>query len=209
MPDVDDSDPSRTFLGKFPPLHGRQLLVFLGRLHPKKGCDLAIDAFAAIAQRAPNLCLVLAGPDQIGWQTGLTTRAEKLGINSRVIFTGMLSGELKRGALMAADAFILPSHQENFGMAVVEALSLGVPVLISSSDGLELEGLVVVLGLELVGRGADDDDRLVEDVVGDVIADLLQLLDAAGHLPDLRPERGFRHRADRSVSRQCGQDLVR
>ena len=62
----------------------------------------------------------------------LETTAQKLGLGSRVVFTGMLNGELKRGALMAADVFILPSHQENFGMAVIEALAAGVPVLISN-----------------------------------------------------------------------------
>jgi glycosyltransferase involved in cell wall biosynthesis len=132
MPAAGDPDSKERFLDQFPHLRGHRLLVFLGRLHPKKGCDVAIEAFAAVAQRNHDLCLVMAGPDQIGWQKALETLAQKLQIKSRVTFAGMLNGEFKRGALLAADAFILPSHQENFGMAVAEALSLGVPVLISN-----------------------------------------------------------------------------
>ncbi len=116
------------FLAKFPELTNTPFLLFLGRLHPKKGCDLLIDAFARIANT--DLALVLAGPDQIGWEKELRARAASLG--HRIIFPGMLEGEMKRDAFVAADAFILPSHQENFGMSVAEALSFGLPVLISN-----------------------------------------------------------------------------
>lgn len=122
---------NRSFFDRFPQLRGTQPILFLGRLHPKKGCDLAIEGFAAIARDNSSLSLALAGPDQIGWQKDLSNRVRQLGLDSRVIFTGMLEGELKQDALMSADAFILPSHQENFGMAVVEALAMGIPVLIS------------------------------------------------------------------------------
>src|SRR5262249_42924989 len=64
--------------------------------------------------------------------TKLQQQAEQLKLSSRVVFPGMLQGELKRAALAVADAFVLPSHQENFGMAVVEALAIGLPVLISN-----------------------------------------------------------------------------
>jgi glycosyltransferase involved in cell wall biosynthesis len=78
------------------------------------------------------MALILAGPDQIGWETELRRRVERLNLSDPVIFTGMLEGEMKQGAFAAADAFVLPSHQENFGIAVVEALAADVPVLISS-----------------------------------------------------------------------------
>jgi glycosyltransferase involved in cell wall biosynthesis len=74
----------------------------------------------------------MAGPDQAGWQMKLEIQAEKLGISERVSWTGMLSGDLKWGAFHAADVFILPSHQENFGIVVAEALSCSLPVLISN-----------------------------------------------------------------------------
>nr|MBA2744210.1 glycosyltransferase [Chthoniobacterales bacterium] len=79
-----------------------------------------------------DLSLVLAGPDQVGWKTELLSLAERLKIQSSVVFTGMIDGEVKRGALAAAEAFVLPSHQENFGLSVVEALAAGLPVLISN-----------------------------------------------------------------------------
>jgi glycosyltransferase involved in cell wall biosynthesis len=120
------------FFQQFPQLAATRPLLFLGRLHPKKGCDLAIEAFAAAASQIPDTSLVMAGPDHVGWAEILKGRARDLGIDDRVIFTGMLEGELKQSALINADAFILPSHQENFGMAVIEALSFGVPVLISN-----------------------------------------------------------------------------
>jgi glycosyltransferase involved in cell wall biosynthesis len=116
------------FLARFPELRNTPFLLFLGRLHPKKGCDLLIDAFARIANT--DLALVLAGPDQIGWEKELRARAASLG--HRIVFPGMLEGEIKRDAFAAAGAFILPSHQENFGISVAEALSFGLPVLISN-----------------------------------------------------------------------------
>lgn len=121
------NDAREKFLIKYPSLRDSRILLFLGRLHPKKGCDLLIDALP----RDGDLSLVLAGPDQIGWEKELRARAADVDLASRVIFTGMIEGDLKQGAFAAADAFVLPSHQENFGMSVVEALAAGVPVLIS------------------------------------------------------------------------------
>ncbi|HWY40818.1 MAG TPA: glycosyltransferase [Chthoniobacterales bacterium] len=118
------------FFARFPQLRNKRVLLFLGRLHPKKGCDILIDAFGQIAD--DSLALVLAGPDQVGWQSELQRHVDNLNLGDRVVFPGMLQGETKQAALTVADAFILPSHQENFGMAVVEALAMGLPVLISN-----------------------------------------------------------------------------
>lgn len=122
------------FLLRFPALRGQRLLLFLGRLHAKKGCDLLIEAFGAVAASTtvdPRLHLVLAGPDSEGLQSQLTQIAQRAGIGNRVTFTGMLTGAVKWGALRAAEVFVLPSHQENFGIAVAEALAMGVPTLLS------------------------------------------------------------------------------
>jgi glycosyltransferase involved in cell wall biosynthesis len=73
----------------------------------------------------------MAGPDQVGWAHELKLLAMKLGISERVHWAGMLGGDIKWGAFCAADAMILPSHQENFGFAVVEAMACSTPVLIS------------------------------------------------------------------------------
>jgi glycosyltransferase involved in cell wall biosynthesis len=130
-PDVAGAGAKETFLTRFPESRDTRLLLFLGRLHPKKGCDLLLESFARVASGDQRLGLVLAGPDQIGWEATLRQRAGELRPRGPVIFAGMLEGELKRGAFEAADAFILPSHQENFGMAVTEALAMNLPVLIS------------------------------------------------------------------------------
>ena len=119
-----------SFLQRFPQLRNKRILLFLGRLHPKKGCDILIDALAQVTD--DSVSLVLAGPDQVGWQPELEQRVANLKLSSRVVFAGMLQGETKQAALAVADAFVLPSHQENFGMAVVEALAVGLPVLISN-----------------------------------------------------------------------------
>ena len=118
------------FLQRFPQLRNKRVLLFLGRLHPKKGCDLLIEAFAQAAD--DSISLVLAGPDQVGWQAELEQRVDRLNLGSRIVFPGMLQGQTKQAALAIADAFVLPSHQENFGVAVVEALAVGLPVLISN-----------------------------------------------------------------------------
>ena len=128
----DDAPAQRAaFLARFPDLRDKKLLLFLSRIHVKKGADLLIEAFAIAATSDASLHLVMAGPDQQGLQTELEALAQKLGIAGRITWTGMLGGELKWGAFRAASAFVLPSHQENFGIVVAEALACGVPVLIS------------------------------------------------------------------------------
>ena len=130
-PPGDAAEQRARFLGVFPKCAGKRLFVFMGRLHEKKGCDLVLQAFAVVAAADPSLHLVMAGPDQEGWQGNLVDLARSLGLSGRVTWPGMLKGDLKWGALRAAELFLLPSHQENFGIAVAEALACGVPVLIS------------------------------------------------------------------------------
>ena len=119
-------------LERFPELRGRRTFVFLGRIQEKKGCDLLIRAFAKTAARDDSFRLVFAGPDQTGWAKQLTALTAELNVSGKILWTGMLSGDLKWGMLRLAEAFILPSHQENFGIAVAEALACGTPVLISN-----------------------------------------------------------------------------
>ena len=131
-PPQDGQRLAEAFLSAFPALRNKRLLLFLGRIHEKKGCDLLIEAFARRCVEAPDLHLVMAGPDQEGWAPSLQQTAQRLGIADRVSWPGMLSGDLKWGAFHASEAFCLPSHQENFGIAVAEALGCGRPVLISN-----------------------------------------------------------------------------
>jgi glycosyltransferase involved in cell wall biosynthesis len=144
---------NETFLARYPMLRETRMLLFLGRLHPKKGCDLLIDALPRDSNPENALSLVLAGPDQIGWQRDLQARVAHLDMAPRIIFTGMLRGDMKQGALGSADAFILPSHQENFGMSVVEALAAGLPVLISERVNIWRE-------IDMDGAGYVESDDL-------------------------------------------------
>jgi glycosyltransferase involved in cell wall biosynthesis len=121
----------QTFFALQPQLRERRFLLFLGRIHHKKGCDLLIDAFLKVAAEDPALDLVMAGPDEQQWQSTLAKVVARAGLSDRVHWTGMLKGEAKWGAFFASEAFILPSHQENFGIAVAEALACGRPVLLS------------------------------------------------------------------------------
>ncbi|MGA9671663.1 MAG: glycosyltransferase [Terracidiphilus sp.] len=131
-PDVDLEMASRGFLDEFPNLRGKRIAVFLGRIHPKKGCDFLIEAFARTMALDPAWHLLMAGPDQVGWQAHLEKQAHHLGIEDRITWPGMLRGERKWGAIGCSEVFVLPSHQENFGIVVAEALACSVPVLISN-----------------------------------------------------------------------------
>ena len=119
------------FYARCPAVRGKRFLLFLGRIHKKKGCDLLINAFGQVAHQDPELQLVMAGPDQQLWSTQLKEIAERIGIADRVHWPGMLTGDAKWGSFFASEAFVLPSHQENFGIAVAEALGCGTPVLLA------------------------------------------------------------------------------
>ena len=136
-PEGDPAVNREAFLAAWPHLADRRFLLFLGRIHPKKGCDLLVEAFARSAE--PDLHLVMAGPDEVGWTAELKARADALGIGDRITWTGMLRGAQKWGAFYAASAFILPSHQENFGIAVADALACGLIPLISDKVNIAPE----------------------------------------------------------------------
>jgi glycosyltransferase involved in cell wall biosynthesis len=121
------------------PTRPERFLLFLGRIDRKKGCDLLLKAFADVVHADPALRLVMAGPDPTGWRTELNTIAQAKGVADRVHWPGILLGDAKWGALAACEAFVLPSHQENFGIAVVEALASGKPVLISEQVNIAPE----------------------------------------------------------------------
>ncbi|MBC8094508.1 MAG: glycosyltransferase, partial [Akkermansiaceae bacterium] len=129
----------------------------LGRIHEKKGCDLLVEAFAKTrsefgAEAAEKLHLVMAGPDQTGWAKELRKLAGELGVGDRVSWPGMVQGDIKWGMLHASEAFILPSHQENFGIAVAEALACHLPALISNRVNIWRE-----LTMDAAGFAENDD----------------------------------------------------
>jgi glycosyltransferase involved in cell wall biosynthesis len=131
-PGEDDAEQREAFFRKFPRLIGKRLVLFLSRIHPKKGCDLIVQAFADVFGGKAEWQLVMAGPDQIGWKAELELQASELGISDQITWPGMISGREKWGAYRAAEVFVLPSHAENFGIVVAEALACNLPVLISN-----------------------------------------------------------------------------
>lgn len=125
-----------------PALRGRSFLLFLGRLSEKKGIELLVRGYAsAIAGTAPRSTplIAIAGPcaDE-GYRRKLHAEIARLGLEAETVWLPMLTGEIKWGALRACEAFVLFSHGENFGVAVVEALACGRPVLIS--DRVDISG---------------------------------------------------------------------
>lgn len=157
-PTGDPAQQRQAFFAHFPQLAEKRLFLFLSRIHAKKGCDLLLKAFARIADQDAALHLVMAGPDQSGWQPQLERLAQSLGIAERITWTGMLQGDLKWGVMHAAELFVLPSHQENFGIAVAEAMACGVPVLISNKVNIwreiEADGAGIVANDDVEGTEA-------------------------------------------------------
>ena len=102
--------------------------LFLGRIHPKKGLDLLLPAWAGLGGRRAEWELVIAGPDEAGYLAKMRTLARSLDLGGRVVFTGLVTGEAKTRLLHSADLFVLPSYSEGFPMSVLEAWACGVPV---------------------------------------------------------------------------------
>jgi glycosyltransferase involved in cell wall biosynthesis len=147
-PPPDEASQREAFLRRFPQLAGRRVLLFLGRVDRKKGCDLLVRAFASMKPEGWDL--VIAGPcTDAPYRAGLETAAS----GARVHFAGMLQDAEKWGAFRCAEVFALPSHQENFGLAIAEALACGAPVLLSSA--IDTHGTIV-----RAGAGFADMDNL-------------------------------------------------
>lgn len=146
---------SELFFNNFPKLKGKKIFLFLSRIHRKKGCDLLLHAFSKISTIDDTRHLLFIGPDEDGWRADLERMAEKLGVSAKVSWLGMVNDDLKWGAYNSSEAFVLPSHSENFGSVVPEALSCGLPVLISNkiniSDLIRKDGAGFVENDDLDG----------------------------------------------------------
>jgi glycosyltransferase involved in cell wall biosynthesis len=146
------------FLEKYPALKRRKILLYLGRFHPKKGVDELIRSWKK-RRNAKDEVLVLAGPvnKKDSWIQKLLSLADD---DPSVVWTGMLQGNEKWDALCSADAMILPSHQENYGMVVAEACSVGLPVYLTKK---------VNLWREIIDAGAgvveNDDPAGIQNLV--------------------------------------------
>ncbi len=151
-----DAKMKTAFAEKNPGMAEQKYFLFLGRIHPKKGVDLLIKAYSALCRSTSNLPLpklVIAGP---GLKTPYGQKMQKLASEicppNSIFWPGMLSGDAKWGALYNCEASILPSNQENFGIAVVETLACGRPVLISDQVNIWRE--IKEAGAALVGENS-------------------------------------------------------
>lgn len=138
-PPKDGDTLREAFYSEQPAMRGKRFMLFLGRIHRKKGCDMLIESFAQLASLDPQLHLMMAGPDQQGWSAGLKRMVAKAGLNDRVHWPGMIKGDAKWGAFFASEVFILPSHQENFGIAVAEAMACKRAVLLGDKVNIAPE----------------------------------------------------------------------
>lgn len=163
-PPGDPAMQREKFFAEHPVLRQRPFLLFLGRIHPKKGLEELFGAYAAIyGDRADAPGLAIAGPcaDEAYLQS-LKARTAQLGVEHSVRWLGMVTGDVKWGALHACEAFVLLSHQENFGMAVVEALACSRPVLISKQINIWREIVADGAGLAAPDREAGAADVLYQ-----------------------------------------------
>jgi len=122
-------------------LDGRSspIIMYFGRVSQKKGIHHLVSAFAKIAPEHPDAILAIVGPDDEGLTGELRSLSNELGISSRTKFVGQLSGQDKAAALASATVWVLPSATENFGIAVVEALAAGAPVIVSPGVNIAQE----------------------------------------------------------------------
>ncbi|MBI3878482.1 MAG: glycosyltransferase [Verrucomicrobia bacterium] len=129
LPDLAATPPRKILERRFPELAGKRWLLFMSRLHAKKGVAELIAAWRAAAGKFPDWHLVIAGPDLDGYGETIRRLVAEAGLAPRLTLTGMLAGDEKACALGHAGVFVLPTHSENFGLAIAESLAAGVPVI--------------------------------------------------------------------------------
>jgi glycosyltransferase involved in cell wall biosynthesis len=140
-----------TFRTRHPELASKRLIMYLGRISYSKGLDLLAKAFGLLAQRHPDAHLLLVGPDHEGYGKSVRRILREHGVDQRATFTGMVTEQEKLSALVDADVFVLPSYTEGFGLAMLEAMACGAPVVLSDQASLarELAAAQAVLTTEL------------------------------------------------------------
>jgi glycosyltransferase involved in cell wall biosynthesis len=131
LPDLSQTPPRAVLENAHAELRGKRWLLFLSRLHPKKGLSELLDAWRALEGRFRAWHLLIAGPDLDGYGLAMRRYAGELGLHGRATFTGMLAGPARACAFGNAELFVLPSHAENFGLAVAEAMAYGLPAIVT------------------------------------------------------------------------------
>ena len=154
------------FVARWPRALEQQNILFLSRLDPKKGLELLIGAFAKVTESGLKALLVIAGAGEPGYVAELKRLVAQSGLASDVIWTGHLAGELKWAAFGVADAFVLPSESENFGLAAVEALAVGKPTILTHGVGISESVMEAQAGL-VVESSSDAIAEAISRVLSD------------------------------------------
>ena len=131
-----DRLPGGWLRSRYPAIAGKRIVLFLSRLHPKKGLDLLLAAFARVRAQVRDVALVLGGAGEKDFVERLRRQARELGLEPDIVWAGFLEGDSKKAAMADADIFVLPSYSENFGVAAVEAMAAGLPVIVSDQVGI-------------------------------------------------------------------------
>jgi glycosyltransferase involved in cell wall biosynthesis len=144
------------------PSSGPQTALFLGRVHPVKGLPLLVEAWAKVRPKGWRMKIV--GPDEVGHRAAVESLVRRHGLEAAFEFVGELEGDAKRMAYESADLFVLPSHTENFGMAIGEALAHALPVITTHGTPwklLEAErcGWWVAVSVEGIAAALEDATR--------------------------------------------------
>jgi glycosyltransferase involved in cell wall biosynthesis len=143
-----------------------RVVTFLGRISAKKGVPLLVESFGQTAEEFPDAHLIIAGPDDEGIGQRLASLITQAGLADRVSFMGLVAGPEKRALLQRSDVFVLPSADESFGSAVVEAMAVGCPVIVSPQ--VAIEDVVRESGAGLVAeRNVTDIARAVHAILAD------------------------------------------
>jgi glycosyltransferase involved in cell wall biosynthesis len=114
---------------RFPQVKNRRRVLFLSRLHPKKGLENLLMAWRKLAADFEDWCLLVGGSGEPEYEQRLKSIVEHDGMGKSVFFLGPVYGDAKKEALAAADVFVLPSFSEGFSMAILEAAAAGLPVV--------------------------------------------------------------------------------
>ena len=173
-PDCSQQGLRAEFLDRHPELRGRTVILFLGRVHSKKGLDLLIPAFDLVSRRQPDAHLLIVGPGAPAYVDSIRADVARRQLGPKVTFTGVLYGHDKWAAMAASDLFVLPSYQENFALAAVDAIRSGLPVLLSRRVNLWKD--VVDAG---AGRDCDISVESVAEKLTECLADPGWRADAA------------------------------
>lgn len=124
------------FFDRYPQLKNKKVILFLGRIHRKKGLDLLAAALKKITDKDKSVFLAVVGPREDAYAASVETLFKKEGVMENAVFTDMLLGDEKLSAFYSSDIFILPSYGENFGIAVLEAMACGIPVVVTDAVAL-------------------------------------------------------------------------